>query len=116
MFINPQNRTLFTEWDKVGQWIVAQFRLSCSQYTSDQWFENFVKELMIESDDFKKWWLDHNVNFEEDFRKHLMIESVGELVFDFTSFDVSSNPQIKIAVHTPANSETSYKLKMLLTN
>ena len=116
MFTNPNYKTLFTEWDKVSQWIVAQFRLSCGSYASDQWFKNFVEELMIESDDFKKWWLDHNVNFEEDFQKHLMIESVGELVFDFTSFDVSSNPQIKIAVHTPANSETSYKLKMLLTN
>lgn len=116
MFTNPNYKTLFTEWDKVSQWIVGQFRLSCGSYASDQWFKNFVEELMIESDDFKKWWLDHNVNFEEDFQKHLMIESVGELVFDFTSFDVSSNPQIKIAVHTPANSETSYKLKMLLTN
>jgi len=37
-------------------------------------------------------------------------------VFDFTSFDVSSNPQIKIAVHTPADGETFDKLKMLLTD
>ena len=114
MFTNPKYKTLFTQWDKVAQWIVAQFRLSCSQYTSDQWFKNFVEELMIESDDFKKWWLDHNVTFEEDFQKRLSIESLGELVFDFTSFDVSSNPQIKIAVHTPANIETSDKLKILI--
>lgn len=55
------------------------------------------------------------MNFEEDFQKRLMIESVGELVFEFTSFDLSSNPQIKIAVHTPTSSETYDKLKMLLT-
>jgi len=116
MFTNPSYKTLFSEWDKVGQWIVAQFRLSCSIFTSDQWFKNFLEELMIESDDFKKWWLDHNVAFEEDFQKQLMIEAIGELVFDFTSFDVSSNPQIKIAVHTPADGETFDKLKMLLTD
>lgn len=116
MFTNPNYKALFSEWEKVSQWIIAQFRLSCGIYASDQWFKNFVEELMIDSEDFKKWWVDHNVAFEEDFQKRLMIEPLGELIFDFTSFDVSSNPQIKIAVHTPANGETSDKLKMLLMN
>ena len=113
MFTNTKYKTLFTEWDKVGQWIVAQFRISCSKYTSDKWFENFVEELILESDDFKNWWIDHNVAFENDFKKRINIESVGELIFDFTSFDVSINPRIKIAIHTPANMETSNKLKNL---
>lgn len=113
MFTNTKYKTLFTEWDEVGQWIVAQFRISCSQYTSDKWFENFVEELILESDDFKNWWVDHNVDFQDDFKKRINIESVGELIFDFTSFDVSINPRTKIAIHTPANMETSNKLKNL---
>lgn len=42
-----------------------------------------------------------------------MVEQIGELLFDFTSLDVSSNPQIKIAIHSPANQETRDKLKEL---
>ncbi|EKQ51729.1 MULTISPECIES: helix-turn-helix transcriptional regulator [unclassified Clostridium] len=110
MFTNPKYKELFVEWNKVAKWIVAQFRLSCSIYTGDQWFNNFIKELIEESPEFKKLWLDHNVAFEQEFRKKLIIDGLGELNFDFTSFDLSSNPQIKIAVHTPSDKETTDKL------
>ena len=113
MFTNSNYKALFSEWDKVALWIVAQFRLSCGIYASDQWFKKFVEELMNESDDFKKCWLEHNVDFDADIQKNLMIEPLGELVFDFTSFDLSSNPKIKVAVHTPGNEETAAKLKIL---
>ncbi|MCX7749856.1 MAG: helix-turn-helix transcriptional regulator [Clostridia bacterium] len=116
MFTNPSYKGLFAEWDKAARWIVSQFRLSCGIYASDQWFKKFVEELMIESNDFKQWWLEHNVAFEENFRKKLNVEPVGQLVFDFTSFDVSSDPRIKIAVHTPADEETFEKLKVLFRN
>ena len=106
MFRNPKYKTLFSEWEKVGQWIVAQFRLSCGNYVNDKWFKIFVEELMAESSDFKKWWLDYNVVFDENFQKRLMVDRLGDLMFDFTSFDVSGNPQIKIAIHTPADQET----------
>lgn len=113
MFTNPKYKTLFTEWDKVAKWIVAQFRLSCSNYTEDQWFKNFVEELMIESEEFKKIWLDHNVAFDKDLKKKLMVDKLGELVFDFTSFDLSNNSKIKIAVHSPLNEEITQKLNLL---
>lgn len=66
---------------------------------------------MLESSDFKKWWLNQNVDYEKDFQKRLWVESMGELIFDFCSFDVSSNPKIKIAVHSPWNEHTAEKLK-----
>lgn len=66
---------------------------------------------MLESDDFKKFWLECNVDFQVDVQKKLIIGSLGEMLFDFTSFDLSSNPKIKIAVHTPSNEETATKLK-----
>lgn len=113
MFTNSNYKELFSEWDKAAQWMVAQFRLSCGMYATDQWFKKFVEELMTKSDSFKKLWLEHNVTFEENFQKRLRIEPLGELVFEFTSFDVSSNPKIKIAVHTPGNKDTSDKLKIL---
>lgn len=113
MFTNPSYKVLFCEWDKVAKWIVAQFRLSCSIYADDQWFKNFVEELMIESDEFKKIWLDHNVVFEQDFKKRLMVDNLGELLFDFTSFDLSNNPKIKIAVHTPLDERTEHTINSI---
>jgi transcriptional regulator with XRE-family HTH domain len=113
MFTDPGHKSLFSEWDKVAQWLVANFRLSSAAYVSDKWFIKFVQELMIESGDFGECWLNHNVFYEEDFKKRMMIEPIGELVFDFTCFDVIGNPQIRIAAYTPANEETSEKLKKM---
>lgn len=112
MFMVPYHKSLFSEWDKVAQWLVANFRLSCGRYASDQWFVKFIKELMNESEDFKKCWLKCDV-FEEDFEKRIMLESVGELVFDFICFEMIENRQIKIASYIPANDETFEKLNTL---
>jgi transcriptional regulator with XRE-family HTH domain len=112
MFMVPYHKSLFSEWDKVAQWLVANFRLSCGRYTSDKWFVKFIEELMNESEDFKKYWLKCDV-FEEDFKKIIKLDSVGELVFDFMCFEMIGNQQIKIASYTPANDETSEKIKAL---
>jgi hypothetical protein len=69
---------------------------------------------MIESLEFKTLWSNHNVAYEEHFIKELSVEPFGKLLFDFTSFDVSSNPQIKIAIHTPDDDETIRKLTEIL--
>jgi transcriptional regulator with XRE-family HTH domain len=111
-FMVPYHKTLFSEWDKVTQWLVANFRLSCGIYASDQWFIKFIKELMDESEDFKKCWLKCDV-FEEDFKKRIMLESVGELVFDFICFEMLGTRQIKIGSYTPANDETFEKINTL---
>lgn len=113
MFTNPRYKTLFTEWDKAAQWIVAQFRLSCSSYHANSWFVNFVKDLIEASHDFEKMWLEHNVTFEEHFKKRIKHSTVGELIFDFTSLIVADGSSVSIAVHTPADSETCKRLNKL---
>lgn len=113
MFTNPEYKKLFSDWDKAAEWIVAQYRLACGSYLADEWFKKFVDELMAESSDFMKFWMEQNVNYEGDFRKRFYIQTVGEMIFDFTSLDLSINPHIKIAVHTPVDEETTEKLKKI---
>ncbi len=113
MFTFSEYRSLFMDWEMVSQWIVAQYRLSCINFMNDSWYKNFIDDLMKQSDEFKQLWLDHNVTYEDDFRKRMNVESLGMLLFDFTSFDVSTSPNIKIAIHTPANQETMEKLNTL---
>lgn len=114
MFKTPHYKELFTEWHKAAEWIVAQFRISCGKYNADSWFSNFVNELMEDSIEFKTLWLNQNVCFDTNFKKSISYKTLGTLLFDFTSYDLSANSQIKIALHTPADEDTSHKLNKLL--
>lgn len=117
MFTNIDYRSLFIDWHYHAQGLLARFRAACSQYIEDPWFITFIHDLKEESQEFALWWSEHEVNSLSQVGKKLILPSVGELNFDFFSFDLSDDPSLKLIVNTPKpGTDTLDKMKAMLNH
>ena len=85
------------------------------QYIEDPWFIKFIEDLKRESGEFNLWWSNHDVLINSETYKKLKHPIAGELSFEFISFDVSDNSNLKLIVNMPfKESDTHIKVKLLL--
>lgn len=117
MFGRNEYMELFDDWESHAKAIVARFRVMCSKFIDDPGFAEFVNNLKVKSPDFNLWWCTYDVQGMGDVIKELTHPIVGKLVFEFSSFDVSDNPNLKMLIHTPVlETGTIDKMKRLITN
>lgn len=115
MFANSGYKQLFIDWEFHAQGMLARFRTSCGQYIEDPWFVEFINDLKKQSKEFDLWWSQHEVQGIGEVNKKLKHPTVGTLVFEFCSFDVSDNPNLKMIINTPSpETDTTQKMKVLL--
>ena len=115
MFKYDDYKKLFIDWEFHAQGMLARFRSTIGQYIEDPWLVEFIEELKNESEEFNLWWSRHDVQRNSQLYKKLKHPIVGELVFEFCSFDVSDNSNLKLIVNTPfLETNTNIKVKMLL--
>ena len=95
--------------------MLARFRSTCGQYIEDPWLVKFIEDLKRESEEFNLWWSRHDVQRNSEIYKKLKHPIAGELIFEFSSFDVSDNSSLKLIVNTPfSETDTDIKIKLLL--
>ena len=115
MFKYDDYKKLFIDWEFHAQGMLARFRSTIGKYIEDPWLVEFIQELKNESEEFNLWWSRHDVQRNSELYKKLKHTIVGELVFEFCSFDVSDNSNLKLIVNTPfSETNTNIKVKMLL--
>jgi len=115
MFNYDDYKKLFIDWEFHAQGMLARFRSTSGQYIEDPWFVKFIENLKRESEEFNLWWSRHDVQRNSEIYKKLKHPIVGELIFEFSSFDVSDNSNLKLIVNTPfSETDTDVKIKLLL--
>jgi len=115
MFTYDDYKKLFIDWEFHAQGILARFRSTSGQYIEDPWFVKFIEKLKRESEEFNLWWSRHDVQRNSEIYKKLKHPIVGELLFEFSSFEVSDNSNLKLIVNTPfSETDTDVKIKLLL--
>lgn len=115
MFTHYDYKKLFIDWEFHAQGMLARFRSSTGQYIEDSWLVKFIEDLKGESEEFNLWWSLHDVRRNSEIYKKLIHPIVGELIFEFSSFDVLDNSNLKLIVNTPfSESDTYRKVKSLL--
>ncbi|MGE5398253.1 MAG: helix-turn-helix transcriptional regulator [Chitinophagales bacterium] len=114
MFTNPGYQQLFIDWALHAQGMLARFRSACDQYIEDPWITGFVSDLRRESEQFDLWWSHHDVQSNSEIQKKLNHPTVGTLVFEFCSLELSDHTG-SLIVNTPQQEEeTIEKMKSLL--
>ena len=115
MFNNADYKKLFIDWEFHAQGMLARFRSTTGQYIEDPWLVKFIEDLKEESEKFNLWWSRHDVQRNSEIYKKLKHPIVGELVFEFSSFDVSDNSNLNLIVNTPfSETDTDIKVKLLI--
>ncbi|OPJ65883.1 helix-turn-helix transcriptional regulator [Clostridium chromiireducens] len=115
MFTYDDYKKLFIDWESHAQGMLARFRSTIGHYIEDPWLTKIIEDLKRESDEFNLWWTRHDVQGNSEAYKKLKHPIVGELFFEFVSFDVSDNSNLKLIVNTPSlGSDTDIKVKSLL--
>jgi transcriptional regulator with XRE-family HTH domain len=93
---------------------VANFRAVAAKYPNDPQFTELIDELRATSTDFRELWAQHDVMGAAEGLKRYLHPELGELILDYTAFEVPGDGDIRMVVLTAApGSESERKLKLL---
>lgn len=101
MFCNQEYMTLFEDWEFHAKGIIARFHAAMAKHIDDPWFSGFVHDLKNKCNTFSAWWSLYDVNRMSDVIKELKHPLIGKMTYEFVSFDVSDNQNLKLLVHNP---------------
>jgi transcriptional regulator with XRE-family HTH domain len=117
VFANRGHRRLLVDWEPLAQASLAMFRADCARYAGNPDFERLVATLNRISPEFRRWWPRHEVMRPLSGHKRIQHPSCGQMTFEYMSFAVSDQVDMKLVVYTPLGPDgTSDKLDALLRN
>ncbi|CAL9454987.1 helix-turn-helix transcriptional regulator [Streptomyces sp. Tu 3180] len=86
VFLNPDYRKLFVEWDQKAYDMVAYLRMDAGCHPDDPQLSSLVGELSVKSEEFRGLWAAHDVKEKSHGVKHVRHPLVGELTLLWESF------------------------------
>lgn len=117
IFTSPNSRLTNTRWEHVAQKVLAEFRSESARYAGEEWFKQMVADLQRASPEFRAWWPRHDVRGRSEGYKEFEHPIVGRLLFEHSTLQVPTDPDIKIMIYIPvANTPTASCLQRLLDN
>lgn len=115
LFLDPQWRQLFVDWEIVARSSVAQFRLATAALAGDPALASLVSYLTASSDTFARWWSDRELADPPIWRKTLRHPRVGGMCFDFASLQPRGrDSDFVVSLYTPADEPSRNRLARLL--
>ncbi len=115
MFTNKEYKQTIADWEAAAQEMIACFRTVYAKFVGDPWVEDFIKELRIESKEFNAWWSMHDIKKDAEILKTINHPVLGQLQFEFTSYLLISDSNLKLSVLTAfPGSDTEEKIKQFL--
>jgi transcriptional regulator with XRE-family HTH domain len=115
VFANAKHRRLLVDWEQLAAVSLAMFRADSARYAGDPDFERLIAALMKASREFREWWPRHEVLRLLSNHKRIQHRTAGRMVFEYTSFAVTDQPDMKLVVYTPLEeAQTVRKLEALL--
>ena len=91
------------------------FRADCARYAGDPDFERLIARLAQKSAEFRQWWPRQEVLRPLAGHKRIKHPRAGCMTFEYTSFAVTDQIDMKLIVYTPLEADrTVEKLDRLL--
>lgn len=113
-FIDPAGRDFFSDWPRAAEACVANLRLALGHTSSHENVLALVTEAHQASADFRLLWDRHTVRGKTHGAKAFRHGEVGDLLLDYTVFDVRSAPGQQLVVYqAPVGTPSHDKLNLL---
>ncbi|MFE7978485.1 helix-turn-helix domain-containing protein [Streptomyces shenzhenensis] len=114
VFLRPDYRDLFVDWEQKAIDIVCALRMDAGCYPDDPRLSALVGELSVKSADFRRLWATHDVKEKTHGVKRLHHPLVGELSLSFETFKVPGDgDQSMVAYHAEPDSASADGLRLL---
>ena len=98
----PQARRLFGEgWGYQAQRMVAQFRTTHDLWSGDPAFVALLDKLRTGCPEFEAWWETHDVRDAAAGQKRLSHPRMGELQFEYATFQANDDRALKLVIYSP---------------
>ncbi|MET3423218.1 transcriptional regulator with XRE-family HTH domain [Actinoplanes tereljensis] len=114
VFLDPQERALYPDWDADTAVLVAGFRESVGTDTDDPRFVQLVGELSLASEQFRQLWARHDVQHRVGRPTRLDHPQVGELTLRREKLAVGGTAgQTLVVYHAEPGTSSAEKLTLL---
>lgn len=116
IFTDPILRKQLANWKEFADYTSGVFRMYFDQRAGDLWYEEFVRRMCKESEEFLTLWRLHDVQQKKAIHYTFDHHVVGRLFFQLNSFsNINGNGNLHCCVFTPiAGTDTEHKLVHLL--
>ncbi len=115
-FLDESARELYTDWEEVARDNVAILRLDAGRHPDDPLLTELVGELAVKSEEFRRWWADHNVRERTHGIKRYHHPLVGDLTVNYESVAVLGDPDQTLCIYTAEPGSPSETALRLLAN
>lgn len=117
LFLDPEERTFFPDWEGATLGLVAGFRRSVGTETDDPRFVELVGELSIASDRFRQLWARHDVGPRQGASMVFNHPEVGSLRLDREKLAITGADGIVLVIyHAETGTEGAEKLSLLASS
>ncbi|MFC9243980.1 helix-turn-helix domain-containing protein [Streptomyces sp. NPDC057136] len=114
VFLKPEYRELFVEWDQKATDIVSYLRMDAGCHPDDPRLSALVGELSVKSQEFRRLWATHDVKEKSHGVKRLHHPLVGELSLSFETFALPDDAEQSVVVyHAEPGSASAQALRLL---
>ena len=114
IFLNPQAREFFDQWDTIANDAVAILRSEAGRDPHDRRLSDLIGELSTRSEDFRVRWAAHNVKFHRTGAKVLHHPIVGALTLAYEALELAGDTGQRILVYSAEpGSPTDHALQLL---
>jgi transcriptional regulator with XRE-family HTH domain len=114
VFLRPEYRDLFVEWDQKASDMVSYLRMDAGCHPDDPRLSALVGELSVKSEEFRRLWATHDVKEKSYGVKRLRHPLIGDLTLNFESFRLADGTeQTLITYHAEPDSASAEGLRLL---
>ncbi len=114
VFLRPEYRDLFADWEHKANDVVCQLRLDAGSRPHDPRLSALVGELSVKSEDFRRLWATRDVTVKCNGVQRLHHPLVGELDLRVESFHLADDhEQMLLTSHAEPGSPSAEALRLL---
>ena len=114
LFRDEKSQCRYGDLQCIMRRCVANFRTVAAKYPNDPSFTELIDDLRANSPEFKQLWAEHDVLGSTEGLKHFVHPVLGELILDYTGFELPGDGDMRMVVMTAQpGSESERKLRLL---
>jgi transcriptional regulator with XRE-family HTH domain len=116
VFLRPEYRDLFVDWERKANDVVSQLRMDAGSHPNDPRLSALVGELSVKSKEFRRLWAAHDIKDKCHGIQRLHHPLVGELDLRLESFHLADDHEQTLATYIAEPGSPSAEALRLLAS